>query len=101
MKKTTKLGLSLYDSNDKFSITAENDSLNHNMEILDQAISEKKTPYEYAKDGGYQGTEAEFIEKLTKEYLTEEAAEEMISNQLGGLNFTVKENGIVSISINS
>lgn len=36
MRKTTNLGLSLYDGIDKFKITGDSDSLNHNMEILDQ-----------------------------------------------------------------
>ena len=40
MNKTTKLGLSLYESNDKFAITASEDSLNHNMDLIDEAIGE-------------------------------------------------------------
>ena len=32
-----------------------------------------KSAYEYAKDGGYTGTEAEFAQKLAKEYLTSES----------------------------
>lgn len=50
MNKTTNLGLALYDIDDKFAITASEDSLNHNMELIDDAISNsvgKKTP-----DGG-------------------------------------------------
>lgn len=39
MKKTTNLGLSLYESEDKFTITSQTDSLNANMEIIDNAIS--------------------------------------------------------------
>ena len=38
MKQTNNLGLMLYDSTDKMSITASTNSLNHNMEIIDQAI---------------------------------------------------------------
>ena len=38
MKKTTNLGLALYESEDKFSITAQSDSLNANMELIDKAI---------------------------------------------------------------
>lgn len=32
-----------------------------------------KSAYEYAKDGGYTGTEAEFAQKLAAEYLTSES----------------------------
>ena len=39
MRKTTNLGLALYEKKDVFSITAEDESLNHNMEILDDAVS--------------------------------------------------------------
>jgi hypothetical protein len=41
MNKTTNLGLSLYELEDKFSITAAEDSLNHNMELIDSAITNK------------------------------------------------------------
>jgi hypothetical protein len=46
MKKTTNLGLVLYDPEDKFNITAKQDSLNHNMELLDAAVSEKSSVFE-------------------------------------------------------
>ena len=38
MKKTTNLGLSLYESEDKFAITSQTDSLNANMELIDAAF---------------------------------------------------------------
>ena len=38
MRKTENLGLSLYDASDKMSITGESDSLNHNMELIDNEI---------------------------------------------------------------
>lgn len=41
MKKTTNLGLALYDSTDKFNITGSEDSLNHNMELIDEAVKDK------------------------------------------------------------
>lgn len=40
MKQTNNLGLMLYDSADKMSITGSTNSLNHNMEIIDNEISE-------------------------------------------------------------
>lgn len=41
MRKTTNYGLSLYDKEDKMRITAEENSLNANMEIIDDALKEK------------------------------------------------------------
>jgi hypothetical protein len=40
MKKTTNLGLALYENSDKFAITASENSLNHNMELIDSAIKD-------------------------------------------------------------
>ena len=39
MKQTTKLGLTIYEPTDKFNITSDENSLNHNMELIDNAIS--------------------------------------------------------------
>lgn len=39
MKQTNNLGLALYESTDKFNITGSENSLNHNMELLDEAIT--------------------------------------------------------------
>lgn len=33
---------------------------------------ESKSAYEYAKEGGYTGTEADFVEKLAKEYISKD-----------------------------
>jgi hypothetical protein len=41
MNKTTNLGLTLYEKADTFAITANEDSLNHNMELIDEAIVSK------------------------------------------------------------
>lgn len=38
MRRTENLGLSLYDSTDKMNITGAENSLNHNMELIDEAI---------------------------------------------------------------
>ena len=43
MKQTDNYKLSLYDAEDKFSITAEENSLNANMKIIDEALHEKIT----------------------------------------------------------
>ena len=41
MRKTTNYNLSLYDSTDKMAITASENSLNANMELIDGALKEK------------------------------------------------------------
>lgn len=43
MRKTTNYRLALYDVTDKMVITANEDSLNHNMELIDNALKEKAT----------------------------------------------------------
>lgn len=43
MRKTTNYGLSLYDKEDKMIITANENSLNANMEIIDNVLKEKAT----------------------------------------------------------
>ena len=43
MKKTNNYGLTLYDKEDKMSITSEENSLNANMRIIDKTLKEKAT----------------------------------------------------------
>ena len=43
MRKTTNYGLTLYDKEDKMIITAEKNSLNNNMELIDEALKNKAT----------------------------------------------------------
>ena len=43
MRKTTNYGLALYDAEDKMSITASENSLNANMELIDSTLKEKAT----------------------------------------------------------
>lgn len=42
MRQTDNLGLALYDASDKMNITGAENSLNHNMELLDDAVSGKQ-----------------------------------------------------------
>jgi hypothetical protein len=44
MQKTENLNLSLFEPSDKFAITANQDSINANMEIIDEAISNIQVP---------------------------------------------------------
>lgn len=39
MRSTTNLGLALYDASDKMNVTGSENSLNHNMELIDAAIA--------------------------------------------------------------
>ena len=41
--------------------------------MAENSVSAGKSAYEYARDGGYTGTEEEFAEKLAAEYLTSES----------------------------
>ena len=43
MRKTDNYGLTLYDKEDKFNITGENDSLNATMKIIDEELKAKAT----------------------------------------------------------
>lgn len=78
MKKTTNLGLSLYEKEDKLSITANENSLNHNMELIDEAIAGISVPTKTSdliNDSNYlTGIPSEYItetELNSKGYLTE------------------------------
>lgn len=44
MRKTTNYGLSLYDKEDKMNITAEENSLNANMVIIDKTLKDNNVP---------------------------------------------------------
>ena len=44
MRKTTNYGLSLYDKEDKMIITANENSLNANMEIIDKTLKDNNVP---------------------------------------------------------
>ena len=39
MRQTSNLGLALYDASDKMNITGAENSLNHNMELIDEYIN--------------------------------------------------------------
>lgn len=49
MRKTSSYGLVLYDPEDKMIITADKDSLNHTMELIDEALGKKTTLTDVAK----------------------------------------------------
>lgn len=46
MRKTSNIGLSLYDPSDKMIITNSDNSLNHNMEIIDETYTNLKNTIE-------------------------------------------------------
>ena len=41
MRQTSNLGLALYDTTDKMNITGAENSLNHNMALLDAEVAKK------------------------------------------------------------
>lgn len=51
MRNTESLGLVLYDASDKMSITASENSLNHNMELIDAELAKKMAAPETGKTG--------------------------------------------------
>ena len=62
MKKTTNLELTLYEATDRFSITGSEDSLNHNMEILDEALTNLPAGNVVTADGTVVSPNADFAE---------------------------------------
>lgn len=53
MRNTEGLGLALYDPQDKFNITGETDSLNNNMELIDEAVTRKVNKVTSAVAGNF------------------------------------------------
>lgn len=51
MRQTSNLGLALYDTTDKMNITGEENSLNHNMELLDAEVAKKMSAPESGTAG--------------------------------------------------
>lgn len=51
MRNTNNLGLALYDASDKMRITAAENSLNHNMELIDAEFSKKMSAPESGAPG--------------------------------------------------
>lgn len=49
MRKTSNIELSLYDPTDTFDITGSSNSLNHNMEIIDQKFFDTPTSSDIEK----------------------------------------------------
>ncbi len=49
MKKTKNINLSLYDLTDTFDITGNSNSLNHNMEIIDDKLNNLNNKYDIDK----------------------------------------------------
>lgn len=51
MRQTSNLGLALYDTTDKMNITGAENSLNHNMELLDEEVAKKMSSPESGTTG--------------------------------------------------
>ena len=68
MKYTNNLNLSLYEPDDQFNITGETNSLNHNMEIIDETLGVKNCVYVENKYND-KGFSDDAIENAVKECL--------------------------------
>ena len=77
MRKTSNIELSLYDPTDTFDITGSSNSLNHNMEIIDQKFSD--TP------------NSSDIEKVNKDIASLKEGTNSLKGDLTELNDTVFE----------
>ena len=64
MRKTTNYGLALYDKEDKMNITSEENSLNHNMELIDSALKEIDNKSNSSSEGTGSGFTTEQISAL-------------------------------------
>jgi lysophospholipase L1-like esterase len=70
MKKTDNYGLTLYDKEDKMSITAQENSLNANMEIIDWALREKADIEDIRTKTSELENDEGFISSIPSEYKT-------------------------------
>ncbi len=83
MRNTDNLGLALYDANDKMSITAAENSLNHNMELLDAEVAKKMSAPE-------SGTAGQVLTKTEGGYVWQDAP---AGDGSGGINDEATEAG--------
>ena len=79
MRQTSNLGLALYDTTDKMNITGAENSLNHNMELLDAELVKKMAAPE-------SGTAGQVLTKTEGGYAWQDAP-------AGGINDEVTEAG--------
>lgn len=100
MRKTTNYGLALYDKEDKMNITSEENSLNHNMEIIDSALKEKATE-KYVNDKIAEAELGGDGSSLTFDYVTEEYESETPCTVLTLEPSTLTFNGSGQQSINA
>ena len=70
MKKTENYGLSLYEQEDKMSITAEENSLNANMKIIDSTLKEKADNSDIPTKVSELQNDSGFINSIPSEYKT-------------------------------
>ena len=79
MRQTSNLGLALYDTTDKMNITGAENSLNHNMELLDAELVKKMAAPE-------SGTAGQVLTKTEGGYAWQDAP-------AGGINDEATEAG--------
>ena len=111
MKKTDNYGLALYEKEDKMNITAEENSLNANMKIIDNALKEKANNEDIPTKVSELENDKNYLTSVPSEFVTDTelqekkyATESFVSNkiaeaQLGGscllteVTITIDEDG--------
>jgi hypothetical protein len=89
MRKTTNYGLSLYDKEDKMIITAEENSLNANMELIDGALKAKANVGDIPQKLSQLENDEGYLSSIPLDYVTENelsqknyATESFVSNKI-------------------
>ena len=84
MRQTTKIGLALYDASDKMNVTGANNSLNHNMELIDAEVAKKMS----APEGG---TAGQVLTKTEGGFAWQDAAAGSGASAEGAVLYTLQE----------
>ena len=92
MRKTTNYGLALYDKEDKMNITAEENSLNANMEIIDNTLKEKANNEDIRTKVSELENDSKFVNETYVNNKIAEAQLEGAEVDLSG--YATKENAI-------
>lgn len=105
MRKTTNYGLALYDSTDKMSITAEENSLNANMKIIDNKLKELEN--NSSNNGTHTHDNKDILDSITQEDINKwnngsgGTVISGLSNSEKNLMLYLFKNAIYNIDVNS
>lgn len=101
MRKTTNYGLALYDKEDKMSITAEENSLNANMELIDKTLKEKADNNDIPTKLSELDDDKNFItseELENKGYLTDVPSEYITETELNNKGYLTEHQDISKLA---